>query len=488
MRSFMLTTILPLLILLLNERAAAADSFDSLFVDRTLRVDYMHVGDATSEMMTLDRLYEQGPWAGSKTNLVDRVNSGRYYVKVFDVATNELIFQNGFDSYFGEYRTTSAALAGVKRAYHESILMPMPRAPVQLTIEARDRSSVLHRVFDCGVDPASTDVNREHLRGDVEVMTFLDSGDIHEKVDILFLAEGYTDAERSKFRMHVERFAGIMFEREPYRSRKGMFSIRGAFAASEESGCDEPSHGSFKRTALGASFDSLGTYRYLLVEDNRTMRDIAANAPYDAIYILVNTKRYGGGGIYNLYCTTTADNQYSSYVFLHEFGHSFAGLADEYYTSNTAYNDMYPRGVEPIEPNITALLDPARLKWRDLVSPGAPLPAQWEKAEFDKLEGAYQKRREQMQRSIAAALREGRQVDELVAAEERLALEHGRTIDAFLGKSRFASVTAAFQGAGYASEGLYRASVDCIMFSKGVKPFCKVCEAAIVRVIESYGK
>lgn len=465
---------------------AEQTSFEQLFRNRTMRIDYYHVGDGATELFTLDQVYEQGAWAGSTTALVDELNLGRYMVRVFDLATNRLIFSRSFDSYFGEYRSTDAAAEGVKRAYHESVLMPMPIRKIQFTLEARDKGGILHRVFDTIIDPDGIDVNREGPRGDTGVITFHQSGDPHRKVDVLFLAEGYTSPERGKFESDVKRFVSLMFSQEPYASRKDMFNVRGAFKASAESGCDEPSHGSYRRTSLGASFDSLGVYRYLLVEDNRAIRDIAAHAPYDALYILVNTKRYGGGGIYNLYCTTTADNAFSDYVFLHEFGHSFAGLADEYYSSTTAYNDFYPKETEPLEPNITALLDAPRVKWQALVTPGTAIPTPWEKADYDKMDSEYQARREELNQKIAKTKREGGEAAELQAESDRMAEEHARKVDHFLGASAFSGRVGACEGAGYTSKGLYRPSVDCIMFTKGVKPFCRVCAAAIARVIDSY--
>jgi hypothetical protein len=263
------------------------------------------------------------------------------------------------------------------------------------------------------------------------------------------------------------------------------------FKPSQDSGCSEPGWGEFRNTAVGATFDSLGSERYLLTEENRRLRDIASVVPYDALYIMVNSPRYGGGGIYNLYCTFTVDNQWSPYVFLHEFGHHFAGLADEYYTSSVAYTDFYPRGVEPDAPNVTALLNPATLKWRSLVTPGTPVPTPWEKADFDTMDRAYQKVREELNGKIAAAKRVGAprtEVEKLQEESERLSGEHARKVDAYLSRSRFVGQVGAFEGAGYASEGLYRAALDCIMFTKGVKPFCKACQQAIQRVIEHYGE
>ncbi len=207
--------------------------------------------------------------------------------------------------------------------------------------------------------------------------------------------------------------------------------------------------------------------------------------------IMVNSPRYGGGGIYNLYCTFTSDNQWAPYLCLHEFGHSFTGLADEYYTSAVAYNEFYPAGVEPLEPNITALLDPKSLKWGDLATRRTAIPTPWEKQAYEEMDRAYQKRRQEMNERIAAARRAGApqaETDALQARSEEMSRLNGLETDAFFKKSRLRGKVGAFEGAGYAAKGLFRPMLDCIMFSRGQRPHCKVCEAAVARTIRSYSE
>ena len=127
----------------------------------------------------------------------------------------------------------------------------------------------------------------------------------------------------------------------------------------------------------------------------------------------MNSATYGGGGIYGLYSTVAADSVWAPYVFVHEFGHHIAGLADEYYTSDVAYLPAADR-VEPWEPNVTALLDPAALKWKDLVTPGTPLPTPWPKDEFERYTKEIQERR----RAIRAANRPEAEMDALFRDEE----------------------------------------------------------------------
>jgi len=464
-------------------------AFDRYFIDQTMRVDYFHIGNAKEEMVTLDQVRVQGVWAGSRKNLLDEFDNGKTYVKVYDLASGALIFSRGFDTYFGEYQTTDAALKGTKRTYHESALIPCPKAKVTFALETRDRTNALHPLFSCTIDPAAVTVLRKPAGGGVKVFELLKSGEPQRKVDVAFIAEGYTAKEEAKLRADLDRFVQVFFKQEPYKSLKDKFNLYGVWKPSDDSGCDEPAHGSFKATAVNATFDSLGSDRYVLTEDNRSLRDIAAHVPYDALFIMINHKRYGGGGIYNLYCTFTVDNQWYEYLFLHEFGHSFAGLADEYYTSDVAYNEFYPKGVEPREPNITALLDPKALKWKSAASPGIALPTPWEKDEFDRNDMAYQKVRREINAGIAGMKRSGAPAADVAKAEEeseRKSKEQAGWVDRFLAASKFAGKIGAFEGAGYAAKGLFRPAVDCLMFTKGAKPFCKVCEDAVRRRIRFF--
>ena len=465
----------------------APPDFNTYFQDKTLRVDYFHVGDSKGEEITLDRLILGGPWAGSTKNLLDPFDNGHYFIKVFDAAGSTLLYSRGFDAYFGEYRTTDDALKGIKRTYLESALIPFPKAKVLFTIEVRNRENKLQPLFKQEIDPADLAIRKEAAPKDVKVFDLLTSGDPHVKVDLAILAEGYAAGEEAKVQKDFQRFFKIFFNQEPYKSLKDKFNVRGVWRVSEDSGISEPDRGIFKRTAVGCTFYSLGSERYVLTEENRAVRDIAGCVPYDVVMIMLNTPRYGGGGIYNLYTTFSADNQWHEYVFLHEFGHGFGGLADEYYSSSTGYNDFYPAGIEPVEPNITALLHPPDVKWKALVTPGTAVPTPWEKSDFDKMDSDYQKVRQTLNEKIAKMMREGApraEVEKLQAESERLSKEAADKMDAYFAKSKFAGRTGAFEGAGYSTTGLYRPMLDCIMFSKGAKPFCTVCRDRIAKVIK----
>ncbi len=472
--------------------AAAESDFAAHFEDRTLRIDLHHAGDAQTDQYALDRVLRQGPWAGSRTVLIDDLGLGRYQARLLDAKTGAVLFSRGYDSYFGEYRTTAPARDGVWRVYQESVLAPLPRRPVELVILRRDPDDGrLREIFRAPIDPAAATVAAEPVARDVIIHVAHRGGAPHAGLDVAILGEGYTRAETGKFVRDVERFAAALLAQEPYASLRDHLSVRGVLAISQDPGCDEPGRGVFARTPLGCTFGSLGSERYLMTEDDRAVRDLAAHVPHDAVAIMVNHDRYGGGGIYNAFCTFTSDNQWSEYVFIHEFGHHFGGLADEYYTSQTAYLDLYPRDREPAEPNITILADPARLKWRQAVAPGTPLPTPWEKATYDHRDEAYQEQRAAINTRIGELMRAGgdpQRIARLKQEGEDLSRTHQAWVDSFFAASQWDGVVGAYEGAGYTREGMYRAELDCIMFSKGLKPFCAACRAHLERLVRREGE
>ncbi|MFC2139797.1 M64 family metallopeptidase [Bacteroidota bacterium] len=488
MKSFELFLIImifsPLLLV-----ASGKINFDHYFIDKTMRIDYFHIGDATTEIVTIDRIYQQGIWAGSLNNLIDNFDNGTYYIKIYDAVSGVLIYSKGFDSYFKEYQLSGYAAEGIKRTYHESAIIPFPKAKIKFSLEKRDKMNKLNEVFSILIDPGDVMVIRDEVNdASVKVIKSHYSGDPHKKVDIAILGEGYSTEDEDKFNKDLERFTKVFFKLEPYKNLKDKFNIYGVFKPSVDSGVDEPRAGIFKNTVLNATFNSLGSERYLLTEDNKSMRDLAAHVPYDAIYIMVNHNRYGGGGIYNFFCTFTSDNQFAEYLFTHEFGHSFSGLADEYYTSSTAYNDFYPEGVEPVEPNITRLLDPQNVKWKDLLTPSIEVPTPWEKEKYDETDYAWQKVRREMNNRTAELKRNNAPADEIKDAEEAYAKrdkEQSDWVTKYLADSKFAGMVGAFEGAGYSANGVYRPMTNCLMFSRQA-PFCKVCQAAIAKVINHY--
>jgi hypothetical protein len=449
--------------------------FGKFFTGGTLRVDLFHTGTKGEERFTLDRALLEGPWPGHRVNLIDTLNLGEYLLGVTDRATNILIYSRGFSSLFNEWQTTDEALAGVYRTFSESVRFPSPFRAFRVALSRRDRRMEFHEVFSVVIDPADpAQIMKERPRSLFPVVPVIESGPSAVKVDIAVLGDGYAASDMEKFRNDVSRFVGAMFRTHPFRERKNDFNVWRIEVASEESGIDIPGRNLWRRNALGTRYDTFGSARYVLTEENRTLRDIASAAPYDFLCILVNDSRYGGGGIYNLYATTYAgetvpEEQWQmDYVFVHEFGHSFAGLADEYYTSSTGYNDFYLPGIEPWEPNVTAGSDAGRVKWKSLLTAGIPVPTPWEKTAYDSVEAIrgtldrlapdYYRKREPLQKRAMEILK----------------------------TSAYAGSVGVFEGAGYVSKGLYRPSVDCRMFSLSLSDFDPVCSAAIERMIRFY--
>ena len=461
-----------------------ADAFD---FDATLRIDYNHTGAAGEEIVALDRLHREGVWPGPRLDLTGDLDLGRYRALLLDGATGEVLFSRGFDSYFGEWKTTGPAADGVRRTYHESVRTPFPTAPVTFTLEARDDTGQFQEVYRVAIDPADPEIRRDPVDSDIVVVD-AHVGDTPAKcVDVVILGEGYLPQDAAKFEKDIRHFAAALLGQEPFKSLSDRVSVRGVMKPSQERGCDEPTRGLHRNTALGCTFNSLGSSRYMLTEDNKAIRDAAAAAPYDVLSVMVNTDRYGGGGIYNLFNTFTSDNQWSDYVFVHEFGHGFAGLADEYYSSTTAYTDFYPPGVEPAERNITRLID-GTPKWQDKLTAGVAVPTPWNKAEFDAMDAAYQTRRGANTQLVADLMTGGGSEAEIEAAKaagEKLSKDHQDKVDAWFAENPTFGQVGVFEGAGYSSEGVYRSELDCIMFTKGLKRFCAACSAGVLEVVES---
>ena len=450
-------------------------SFDARFTGRTLRFDYHHTGNAAEEHVALDALRLEGDWPGSRTQLVDGTNLGKYLFQVVDPATQAVVYSRGFASIYGEWETTGEAKVQW-RTFEESLRFPEPRAAVQLVLRKRALDGTFRELFAQLVDPASRAVDRSPLASDASVTLILESGAPATKLDVLVLADGYSENDRAKFEADAKRLTAVLLDTEPFRSRKGDLNVRGLFVASPESGISDPRRGLWKSNRLGSSYNAFDSDRYVLTYRNRELREAAAQAPYDALILLCNSRKYGGGGIFNLWATCASDSSEAPYVFVHEFGHSFAGLADEYYSSPVSYEGFVAPGAEPWEPNVTALLDASKLKWRDLVDAATPLPTPWAKDVYDAKDLAYQKRRAEIAKS-------GDDAD-----AEALMAEVKRTTKPMLGAEPFAGKVGAFEGAAYEAKGLYRPQVDCIMFTRNPTWFCKVCERGIARCIDLYAQ
>jgi IgA Peptidase M64/Peptidase M64 N-terminus len=465
-------------------------AYDDDFTDKALRVDLYQVGDAKDELVTIDKILEEPIWPETRTRLVDEFGYGRYVLKIFDIASNRLIYSRGFDGMFAEYKTTTPALEGTKRVFQRSVRFPYPKRPVLFVVEVRDKKNLLHPLFNRKIDPADYHILHETAKAGDWIYEPVVAGDPRKTLDFAFIAEGYTADERDKFKADVDRMAATLFATEPYKSAKSRISIRGVFRPSAERAMDEPRQKAYKKTVLGASFNAFDLDRYMLIEADHRLHEIAAQVPYDAIVVLVDSKRYGGGSIAFDYCVTTVDNQASPGVFLHELGHSFGGLADEYYASEVSYNDFYPKGVEPFEPNITALLDPANVKWKALLSPGIAVPTEYGKEKIEALQAERQKNRAALREDVAKGKEKGAAADEIKAIQDKSAAvdkEIAAKIEAVRKQYKdLEDKVGVFEGAGYAAKGLYRPQMYCLMISSPKNEFCAVCRKAIDDMIDYF--
>ncbi len=467
MRRFILATIALLL--------CAAQAHAS--VPNTLRVDIQHGGDAKSEHYALERVVvEPLPWPGNPGQPLDTTNRGSQKFEVADAATGKVLYSRGYATVFGEWRTTEEAQA-TQRSFQESLRLPMPVTPVRITVFGRDAANAFVPQWSVTIDPKALDVEHAARQAPAKPIAIRSSGDPADKVDLLLLGDGYTAAEMGKFEARARELADYLFSVSPFKERASDFNVWALAVPVPESGISRPSTGIQRTTATGARYDIFGSERYILTLDNRAFRELAQHAPYEFVEIMVNSETYGGGGIFGQFSTVAANNDWRNYLFVHEFGHHFAALADEYYTSPVAYAAADTPTVEPWEPNVTALLDPARLKWaHGPATPVVPVPTPWPKAAFDAHAKVYQARRAKLRADnrpeleMNALFREDRAYNEALFA-----------------KAPHRNVVGAFQGANYSSTGYYRPELQCLMFDRS-EAFCDVCAEAVGDIIDLYSR
>lgn len=412
-----------LAMLLLGGVCNAQNEFDTFFVKKSLRIDFALTGNATTQQAAIQQLREEPVWGGPVKNLEDPFNYGGYYVNVYDAESGRKIYSRGFNTLFEEWRTTDQAKSETQ-AWNNSVSVPFPKKPVQIEICARDKADMnFHPLLKQLVDPKSIFIDRSPLKKN-KVVEIQSNGDSSNKADLVFLAEGYTEAEMDKFEADAKRFTKTLFDTPPFGKYKADFNVWAVCVPSQESGMDVSGDGVWKNTALNSGYYTFGIDRYLTSQDLKPIRDAVWDVPCDAIFILVNSDTYGGGGMYNFYAMSTANNELTSVVFVHEFGHSFAGLADEYFNSEVAYNDFYNLKYEPWEPNITTLVDFDK-KWKDLLPKNTPIPTPLD--------------------------------------------------------DKFKDKTGVFEGGGYLSKGIYRPMDNCMM--RNYHPFCPACQRGITQMI-----
>lgn len=439
----------------------------------TVRLDYHHTGGRGLEVFAVDRLVlEPLPWPGSVARTGEDDASGVYRFEVRD-ESGRLLHARGFASIYGEWATTAEA-AERHRTFHESLRFPMPSAPVEVLIQRRGPDQSFTTVWRTKVDPADPFLDRAPPPRQ-QLITVERNGEPADKVDLLLIGDGYTAADcEAAFARDARRMAEALFRYEPFANRRGDFNVWGLCPPAAERGIARPSTGTYRRTPVGATYDAFGSERYVLTFENRALREVAAWAPYEFIVILAKGETYGGGGIFGTFATVAVDSEWADYLFVHEFGHHFAGLADEYYTSPVAYEPS-DAVAEPWEANVTAWLDARALKWGDLVEPGTPVPTPWPKEAFEERQREFQA----LRREIRAQRRPEHEMNALFREEKSYS-------SALFGSAAHAGRVGAFQGANYDARAYYRPQLDCVMFTRDDVPFCRVCRRELERVIDLY--
>ncbi len=453
--------------LLLSALCAAAPA--------TLRVDWFHSGDATAQLFTLDaQVREPLPWPGDPARAVDDSGLGGWRYEVRDAASGALLASRGYATLFSEWVTTDEAKAR-PRTFHESARFPDPGRPYRLLLRERTPAGEWTTRWEVTLDPSAQEVRTALPPPPSRPVPLLRSGPPEKKVDLLLLGDGYTAKEAGRFEQDARRLLAALFTHAPFKERRGDFNAWALqLPAPPPGGISRPSEGRQRHSPLGTTYDAFGAERYILAFDNRALRDAAAHVPYEFVVVVANAETYGGGGVFNLYSTVAARSAWSEYLFVHEFGHHFAGLADEYFTADPLYAPD-PARPEPWERNVTTT--PTAPKWRALLSAGVPLPTPWDRAGHEARARSYQESR----RTLRAGQRPEREMDALFRTQRQ---DEERA----LGGEPHAHAVGAFEGANYSPAGYYRAEVDCVMFSRNRVPFCRACQAALHEVIDLYAR
>lgn len=405
-----------------------AQNFDQYFENKTVRIDYKHIGDSRSESIEVVNHYVGKEWTGTFTHLVEPQRKGSLLFELFDALTGELIYSRSNDCLFYEYRTTERGEKEVG-IFEECVRFPMPKRMAKYKFTGFNRKNQPTEIYQGVFDPQSTEcqaMKKEYKVKNLHVAAAPDNA-----IDILFIPDGYAKSDKKKMQKDFDRFASYIVNCHPYIDLTNHVNIRAIEAYSEESGITDPNKNIFKKTLLNSSYNVIDVDRYLMCLNVWKMHEIADDAPYDFIILICNSSKYGGGGIYNFYCTVNNDSPNSNYVIVHEMGHMIGGLADEYYESEVSTRDFYPEGVEPVEPNVTTLVN-FEAKWKDMITEGTPIPTP-------------------------------------------VAPEYEETVGVF-------------EGGGYVAEGVYRPVIHCTMHQILYDHFCPVCRKALEESILFYSK
>ena len=479
-----LTALLFTTFMMVCSMSTHAQNFDQFFEDATLRIDYIFAGNLNEQHIYLQELKKQDKWAGRKSRLAEKFLNGNGQLTVKDHATQQVIYVWTFSTLFQEWLQYDEA-KHVDKAFQTSYNVPFPKQPIDVTITLTNNHQQVTTQMTHTIDPkdilirhignngipfyyvwkgqpikeqearsegqGATDNEPRNGKGRNYVASEYDpfaGVDLTHCIDLAIVAEGYTEAQMGKFYHDCERAVDALFAWEPFKSLKNRFNVVAVAAPSLQSGPTVPHHGVWNNTPAGSHYDTFYTDRYLMSQDMHKIYDLLSGVPFEHIMVLVNSDTYGGGGIYNQVTFSTSDHSTFKEVFVHEFGHSYGGLADEY-----AYDDMdtewYPSDTEPWEPNITTLKD-FKSKWADLMPKKQSIPTP---------------------------------LDPKVPNFKLIDKSDPKAMEAL---NKATQVVGVFEGAGYQSKGCYRPAQECRMKINEVQNFCPVCSRAIQQITDFY--
>lgn len=405
-----------------------AQAFSDYFANKTLRIDYIFTGNTAKQEVCLDGLSSLPSWAGRKQHLSELPLQGNGQIVMRDKASGTIIYKTSFSSLFQEWLETDEAKA-VTKGFENSFLVPYPLRPAEIEITLLDPRRNIRTSMKHIVNPNDILIHQKGTDHITPHKYLLQSGTAEKCIDVAILAEGYTLEEMDTFYKDAAIACESLFSHEPFQSMKKRFNIVAVASPSEDSGVSVPRLGEWKRTAFNSHFSTFYSDRYLTTSRVKSIHDALAGIPYEHVIILANTEEYGGGGIYNSYTLTTAHHPKFRPVVVHEFGHSFGGLADEYFYDDDVMTDTYPLDIEPWEQNISTRVNFAS-KWEDMLVKGTPVPT---------------------------------------PTSEKVKYPIG-----------------VYEGGGYSAKGIYRPADNCRMRTNEYPAFCPVCQRAVRRIIDFY--
>jgi len=429
---------------------ASAQAFENDFQDSTLRLDYVLAGNAKQQHIYYCKASKSARWAGRKARLAEIPLRGNGQIMISDHETGRLLYVHTFSTLFQEWQAEEEATR-VDRAFQTSFNVPMPKRPVDVKVTLTDFHAQVKGLLQHTIDPADILIRR--IDEPQETFRYVWTGktlpngqpDITSCIDLAIIAEGYSHEEMEKFYTDSRRVVDALFAHEPFTSMKSRFNIVAVATESPKSGPSIPHVGLWRQTPAGVHYDTFYSNRYLMTSEMHRIYDLLSGIPFEHIIVLVNSSTYGGGGIYNQLTVTTSDHPTFRPVLVHEFGHAYGGLGDEYFYDD-AYESMYPADTEPWEPNLTTLVD-FQSKWADMVPEGTPIPTPRPKPS-EKKRGKKLTEREQL--------------------------------------NILTQQVGVFEGGGYQSKGVFRPAQECRMKVNEVENFCPVCSRALVRITDFY--